>query len=324
MQLYDPAFNSVVGRVRSGSRLIVRELGFMGQTLAETDLHASAVHAIIEIGADKQLTAKHLADILLLQKSTISRLLKGLKARGLIDEVRSESDGRVKRLRLTAKGSQTLEAIAAHATLRVSEALACLDTSQRDGVAGALEAYANALRLCRSGEGPSARKSDIRLEAGYAPGLVGEIVRLHGTYYARETGFDVAFEARVAEGLAEFAPRLGTGVNQIWHARREGVFMGSVAIDGEDLGGSVAHLRWFIVADAVRGTGTGRVMLAEALAFCDRQAFKETHLWTFKGLDAARHLYEASGFALVEEYWGDQWGKKVREQRFVRPLGGGQ
>ncbi|NNF78437.1 MAG: GNAT family N-acetyltransferase, partial [Rhizobiales bacterium] len=86
----------------------------------------------------------------------------------------------------------------------------------------------------------------------------------------------------------------------------------------------ISHLRWFIVSDALRGTGVGRTLLGEALNFCDRQGFKETHLWTFKGLDAARRLYEANGFVLADEYWGDQWGKKVREQRFARPLGASQ
>ncbi|MGO3570299.1 MAG: MarR family transcriptional regulator, partial [Serratia grimesii] len=36
--------------IRDASRHLVRELGFMGSTLAETDLPPSAVHALIEIG----------------------------------------------------------------------------------------------------------------------------------------------------------------------------------------------------------------------------------------------------------------------------------
>ena len=40
---------------------------------------------------------------------------------------------------------------------------------------------------------------------------------------------------------------------------------------------------------------------------------------TFRGLDAARKLYEAYGFALAEEWPGRQWGKQMFEQRFVRP-----
>ncbi len=68
----------------------------------------------------------------------------------------------------------------------------------------------------------------------------------------------------------------------------------------------------------MRGTGVGRQLLSAALAFCDERGFAATHLWTFRGLDAARRLYEDNGFALAEERPGNQWGKKVMEQRFVR------
>ena len=44
-------------------------------------------------------------------------------------------------------------------------------------------------------------------------------------------------------------------------------------------------------------------------------------LWTFKGLDAARHLYERHGFRLAEEYAGAQWGVNLVEQRFEREGG---
>jgi hypothetical protein len=40
------------------------------------------------------------------------------------------------------------------------------------------------------------------------------------------------------------------------------------------------------------------------------------YLWTFEGLDAARHLYEKSGFRLALQKRGAQWGAEVNEQRF--------
>ena len=76
----------------------------------------------------------------------------------------------------------------------------------------------------------------------------------------------------------------------------------------------------FIVDDELRGAGLGKSLIRAALAFCDAQGFRETQLWTFKGLDAARRLYESHGFALVEERPGDQWGSEVLEQKFIRLL----
>ena len=94
--------------------------------------------------------------------------------------------------------------------------------------------------------------------------------------------------------------------------------VGMVAIDGEDLGPGIAHLRWFIVEDGVRGQGVGRELLDAAVRFSDRQGFHQIQLWTFCGLDAARRLYEAQGFELVEERPGRQWGSEVMEQHFLR------
>jgi GNAT superfamily N-acetyltransferase len=67
-----------------------------------------------------------------------------------------------------------------------------------------------------------------------------------------------------------------------------------------------------------RGRGLGRRLLARALAFCDAHGFERTQLWTFDGLHAARHLYEANGFVLAAKWPGMQWGAPVQEQRFVR------
>ena len=126
------------------------------------------------------------------------------------------------------------------------------------------------------------------------------------------------FEQKVASELAEFAGRLERPANGLWVALRGDTVVGTVAIDGEDLGPGKAHLRWFIVEDGLRGSGIGRALLTEAVAFCDRHGFVETHLWTFRGLDAARRLYEGHDFSLVEENVGRQWGGEVVEQKFVR------
>lgn len=82
------------------------------------------------------------------------------------------------------------------------------------------------------------------------------------------------FEGKVASGLAEFSARLDAECNQIWLAVLEGKIVGSVAIDGEDLGNNEAHLRWFILDDSCRGSGVGRRLLAEAMAFATVARFQ--------------------------------------------------
>ncbi|MEN9996505.1 MAG: hypothetical protein RL462_1281 [Pseudomonadota bacterium] len=160
--------------------------------------------------------------------------------------------------------------------------------------------------------------SEIQISPGYRAGLVGRVIDMHMAYYAPFAGFGQRFESVLAGGLASFCDRLHHPNNQIWLAIQDQQIVGSLAIDGEDLGNNTAHLRWFIMDDKVRGTGVGCRLLTQALQFVDLQKFEETHLWTFKELNAARHLYEKNDFKLVEENLGNQWGTDILEQRFCR------
>lgn len=300
------------------SRRLVRELGFMQGMLAGTDLAPSAVHALVEIGARDGITAGELSDLLILEKSSVSRMLAKLVKAGEIMEGSGKQDGRTKPLCLTARGRATLARIDGFARRQVLDALRHIGADQHQTVIEGLRLYADALGADRIG-GEAGRVA-VAIEAGYRPGAIGRCVGMHAQYYARTAGFGRSFEAQVAAGLAEFATRLDKPCNQLWLAIQLDRIVGTIAIDGEDLGPGRAHLRWFIVDDGMRGGGVGRRLLAEAVAFCDRQGLAECHLWTFRGLDAARRLYEAQGFALAEERPGRQWGEEVMEQRFVRPL----
>ncbi len=310
---------SLVDRIRSASRQMVRELGFMQSTLA-AGYPPSAVHTILEIGARRSLTAAQLADFLGLEKSSISRLVRKLIQAGELKETASADDGRVKLLALTPKGKRTLAAIDAYGQRQVSTALGQLTKARQQVVGEGLAAYAQALQAQRLGKA-IASDGPIPIQQGYQAGAIGRIAEMHARFYARGGGFGQFFESTVARGLAEFTSRLENPRNGLWLAMHAGEIAGSVAIDGDDLGANTAHLRWFIMDDGLRGAGVGRRLLAEAVAFCDEQAYAATHLWTFKGLDAARRLYEQFGFSLAEEKPGGQWGKQVLEQRFERRAG---
>lgn len=116
--------------------------------------------------------------------------------------------------------------------------------------------------------------------------------------------------------LSEFAQALPSKNKALWLSLENGKTLGSIAIDGDETTG-IAHLRWLIVDDALRGSGVGPRLLSLAMDFVDSR-FDQTYLWTFKGLDAARHLYASSGFILTDEAEGSQWGATVIEQRFSR------
>jgi len=152
---------------------------------------------------------------------------------------------------------------------------------------------------------------------GHYPGAIGKIIELHATYYYKNWGFDVSFETQVGRELSEFIGDFKEERDGFWIAEVDEQFAGSVAIDGR--GGNVdgVRLRWFIVSPEYQGKGIGRTLLRTAVTFCKSVDCTNVYLWTFKGLDAARALYEEEGFRLHEEHDVKQWGNTITEQKFV-------
>lgn len=158
----------------------------------------------------------------------------------------------------------------------------------------------------------------LQLHAGYLPGCIGRITQLHARFYAAQSGFGLEFEAKVATELASFCTRLTPRRDGLWLAIQDGEIQGCIAIDGVKGDTEGAHLRWFIVADPLRGSGAGQRLLQAALQFCTERDYPRVYLWTFDQLHAARHLYERHGFTLAKTQRGRQWGAEVNEQLFVR------
>ncbi|MGE6916051.1 bifunctional helix-turn-helix transcriptional regulator/GNAT family N-acetyltransferase [Achromobacter kerstersii] len=302
--------------LREFSRKLVRELGFMRTSLAGSDLAPSAVHAIIEIGLQPGIQARDLAGILRLDKSNTSRQLAKLESAGLVARETDADDARSSRLTLTAAGLALRARIDQFATDQVSRALRQLAPDDQQSLIRFMSLYADALSRENPNLAPPAASISDSIHDGYVPGCIGDVASLHARYYARTSGFGVYFERKVASELAAFAEGLPAQGKGIWLYVDGGRVLASIVIDG-DLAKRQAHLRWFIVDDALRGMGVGRALLERALAFADAH-YDETYLWTFKGLDAARHLYESAGFVLTDESEGRQWGSVVVEQRFLR------
>jgi ribosomal protein S18 acetylase RimI-like enzyme len=164
-------------------------------------------------------------------------------------------------------------------------------------------------------------QSPVTLRTALRPGDLGEVVRLHGTSYARERGFDPTFEAYVAAPLAEFVRR-GAARERLWLAEQGGRLVGCVAVVAA--GPQAAQLRWLLVDAPARGRGLGRRLLHEALAFCRACGYAEVLLWTESALTAAARLYRAAGFRQTEERPGRLWGVELVEQKFELRLGDGE
>jgi GNAT superfamily N-acetyltransferase len=155
---------------------------------------------------------------------------------------------------------------------------------------------------------------------GYFPGVVGKITELHGTYYYENWGFDRSFETQVGRELSEFLIEFQENRDGFWVATIAGEFAGTIAIDGSQADKEGVRLRWFIVTPRFQGHGIGKGLLRESLEFCRQASYKRVFLWTFKGLETARHLYDSEGFRLCKEHEVKQWGQDIIEQMYELSL----
>ncbi|MEP5152649.1 helix-turn-helix domain-containing GNAT family N-acetyltransferase [Planktotalea sp.] len=305
-----------IDSLRASARCIVRELGFMQKGLAGTELSPSAVHTIIEIGYGTVTNASELGALLHLEKSSISRLVQKLEAEGLIEVGLDPDDKRSRKLSLTKRGEELLAEVEMFARHALSAALEKRSDKDIRLIESGLDMFAKA--LSGQDKSVSAVPPELTIHSGYRSEIIASVVRLHAAYYSQNYGFGAVFERKVATELSEFMGRIDRPSNATFSAYRSNELLGTVSLDGEDLGQGNCHLRWFIVSPRAQGMRIGSLLLEKATSFIDQAAFEQTRLWTFKGLDAARHLYEKHGFVLANETPGAQWGTEVVEQEFVR------
>lgn len=309
-----------IDRIRSVTRHIVRELGFMQKGLAGTELSPSAVHTVIELGYGTVTNATDLGALLHLEKSSVSRLVQKLVKDNIIHVGPDPYDKRSRVLSLTQNGENLLAEIEGFARAQLRSALNLLSTANIAQIETGLALFAHS--LSQEFQRGSGDVPEVEVQQGYHSGVIASVVQLHASFYSENYGFGAIFERKVATEMAEFMGRIDTPLNTTFSAFSGGELLGSVSLDGEDLGKGVSHLRWFIVSPKAQGMGIGKLLMRKATAFADENGFDSTRLWTFKGLDTARHLYEKHGFKLVSETPGSQWGTQVIEQEFIRQRGG--
>jgi GNAT superfamily N-acetyltransferase len=151
---------------------------------------------------------------------------------------------------------------------------------------------------------------------GYFPGVIGQVTALHGVYFNEKWGFDVSFEAQVGKEISEFIIQFQEYRDNMWFVSSGDTLAGCAVVDGSQADSQGARLRWFMVAPQFQGHGLGRALLDKAVEFCCKAGYCKIYLWTFEGLDAARFLFNHSGFQLCDEIETDQWGRGLIAQKF--------
>ena len=150
------------------------------------------------------------------------------------------------------------------------------------------------------------------------PGDLGWVVMAHGELYNAEFGWNSEFEALVARIVADFATHHDPAREAAWIAEVDGRRVGCVFCVAAEEG--AARLRILLVDPAERGHGVGRRLVDTCVVFTRAVGYRRLTLWTNDVLVAARGLYEAAGFRIVDQDRHHSFGHDLVGQNWVHDL----
>lgn len=287
--------------VRRFNRFYTRRIGVLRRGLLGSPFPLPEARVLYELSHRRGATATEIGRDLALDPGYLSRLLGGLRRRGLARARSSLADARQSRLSLTEKGKKVFGRLDARSREQIGDMLRELPEAGQVRVVNAMQSLESLL------EAPPGRDT-IALRPP-RPGDMGRVVQLHGELYSREFGYDATFEALVAGIVARFIRNFDPKRERCWIAERDGIVMGSVFL--VKLNKTMAKLRLLILAPEARGLGLGRRLTRSCIRFARRVGYRKIVLWTQSHLHAARRIYQDEGFRLVRREPHRSFGKRL-------------
>lgn len=295
-----PALDQRVAAVRRFGRFYTQHLGLLDDGLLATDHSLSEARVLWELAhaeeAGQAPTASWLAAQLALDAGYLSRLLRRLREAGLVGVSRSATDARAQQLSLTAEGRRVYAAMDSASSSQVAHWLEALSEPEQSRLLAAMQTVQSL--LVGSSSAPMITLRDPR------PGDMGWVVQRHGALYAKEYGWNQAFEALAARVSADFLDHFDPQRERGWIAERDGENLGCVFLvqaPPAEYGDNVARLRMLLVEPAARGLGLGRRLVDECERFARDKGYRKITLWTNSVLTAARAIYRKAGYRLVKQ-----------------------
>jgi DNA-binding MarR family transcriptional regulator/GNAT superfamily N-acetyltransferase len=305
------ALEARVEAIRRFNRLFTRRIGVLREGLLHSSYSLTEARVLFELANREELSASELVRELGLDPGYMSRTLGGLERQGLVEKVRSETDGRRRILSLTAEGEEAFEVLDSRSREEVSEMLGGLSEEEQRRL---LEAMRTIEGIFEKG----LKFSEPFVLRPHEPGDMGWVVYRHGVLYAGEYGWDERFEALVARIVADFIDGYDPKKERCWIAEMGGDRVGCVfVVKASD---TVAKLRLLLVEPEARGVGLGSRLVEECIRFARNRGYEKLTLWTNSVLDAARHIYEEHGFVLVEEEEHHSFGHDLVGQNWELAL----
>jgi DNA-binding MarR family transcriptional regulator/GNAT superfamily N-acetyltransferase len=284
-----------IDAVRSFNRFYTRQIGVLDEGLLDSPFTLTQARVLFELAQTRGVTAKEICSMLGLDAGYLSRIVQDFEKQGLITRQRRRDDARHIALALTPAGRKVFKSLDRSSHRATARMLARLRSSDRQRLLASLHEVRETLATRR--ESPSA---EISLRS-YQPGDIGWAIERHGQLYADEFGWNVEFEALVANLFANFVTKQDPQAERLWIAEIGGERVGCVFVVRNEEEQATAQLRCLLVDPKARGKGVGKRLVRECIAFAKSAGYRKMILWTNDVLVAARRIYEAEGFRLIRE-----------------------
>ncbi|MBT4487411.1 MAG: winged helix-turn-helix transcriptional regulator, partial [Rhodospirillaceae bacterium] len=207
-----------VEAVRAFNRFYTEQIGVLREGLLDSDFPLTEARVLYEMDARGETTAKELSRDLDLDPGYLSRILRGLLSRGLVDKRPAPDDRRKGILSLSTAGGRAfadLEQISRSANANL---LAPLSDADQARLVEAMSRIRNLLSA-------SDNKGKAYVLRSHRPGDMGQVISLHGRLYVDMFGWDATFEALVAGIAADFIRGFDPASECSWIAEVDGDFV---------------------------------------------------------------------------------------------------
>ena len=292
--------------VRAFNRFYTGLIGLLNEYVGQSRFRLPEARLLFEIATRGSATGADLARGMGVDRAHVTRLLHKLVGEGLVAITPTPGDRRSNQAVLTQDGDAAFKELDVASAAAVDAMLAPLDPVQRDTL---VEAMATIRALLDREE--SAGRLVLR---PHRIGELGWLIHRQGLLYNRQYGWNGDFEALIARIYNEFHFAPEVPAKALWVAERDGRITGSVfAMPSDGVEGS-AQLRMLYVEPEARGQGIGRLLVEQCVAFARGAGYERMRLWTHSVQVAARHLYAAAGFELVESSPHRSFGKLLESE----------
>jgi len=286
--VHNSEFHATVEAIRRFNRLYTRRIGVLQRDHLGSGWSLTEARILFELSQRSGMTASELCEDLGLDQGYVSRILSAFEKKGLIARRVSPEDGRAQVIALTAAGRKTYAALDRKAHAAIAALIQDTPEEGRRALAAAALTFERVLEARPGSGNPIVIRDPV-------PGDLGWVIHRHGVLICREFGWDIGFEAKVAEILGAFGSHPGR--ERGWIAERDGEILGSIFVMPDDE--ETARLRVLYVEPKARGTGLGRRLVDLCIAFAREAGYRRMVLWTHDFQKPARRIYQAAGFKLV-------------------------